>query len=341
LPTWDRVQKQVAETNARIASGALTPPAGSSGYDLVRRETLAQLSKALQRPVVVYAVDCLSASPKRALLPQVMGPTALLLEAGDKDGFAEAIEELDGDDVAIMLQSPGGFAETADALVQLLRAKFKHVSFIVPVYAKSAATMLALSGNDLFLDENSELGPTDPQFTFGGGQSPARSIIRQFERARDEIIEEPRRLPAWVPILQQYAPSLLEDASEALALAQRMVATWLEQYMFRRRKSAREQAEAVARFFADLDPDDPLGSHGRPIGVKKCIERKLVVRDLRKDPSLRRLVREAHHAVNITLAETGAYKIVENSLGHAYIRSANLQLVGTPIPTQVPPPATA
>jgi serine dehydrogenase proteinase len=65
---------------------------------------------------------------------------------------------------------------------QLLRPRFEHVTFIVPLYAKSAATMLALSGEELRLDEHSELGPIDRQFTCRGGTvSPAKSILSQFE----------------------------------------------------------------------------------------------------------------------------------------------------------------
>ncbi len=73
---------------------------------------------------------------------------------------------------------------------------------------------------------------------------------------------------------------------------QRMVATWLERYMFRRRDDAPAKAEAVARFFADLDPDDRLGSHGRAIGIDKYIELELNVVDMRKNPALRQRVRE-------------------------------------------------
>ena len=110
-----------------------------------------------------------------------------------------------------MLQSPGGFAETVDAIVGLLRPRFRRVSFVIPVFAKSAATMLALSGNQLVLDELFELGPTDPQFTFPltGMTSPAKAILDQFERSAEEVEKDSDRLPTWTPILQQYAPSLL------------------------------------------------------------------------------------------------------------------------------------
>ncbi|MHB8693082.1 MAG: SDH family Clp fold serine proteinase [Solirubrobacteraceae bacterium] len=62
------------------------------------------------------------------------------------------------------------------ALVMQLRSQFKHVQVIVPVYAKSAATMLALSGDELMLDQHSELGPIDPQFSRANAVSPAQNI---------------------------------------------------------------------------------------------------------------------------------------------------------------------
>jgi hypothetical protein len=321
LPTWERVHQEIAEASAGIAPGAIP-----SGYDIVRRQKLAALGEYLGFPVIVYAVDCLSASPKTVALQQILGPAASMLEVGDKDAFSEVLEELEGDEVGVMLQSPGGFAETAEAVVQLLRAKFQRVTFIVPAYAKSAATMLALSGDTLLLDEHSELGPIDPQFTFPNGVvSPAKSILNQFESAVAEIQEDGTKLPAWAPILQRYAPSLLQDAREALDLAERMVAKWLEQYMFQRREDRAEKALAVARYFSDRDPGAEHRSHGRPIGIDKALEQELNVSDARVNPGLQQRVRELHHAVNITFEETNAYKMAENAQGNALIRAVNVQ----------------
>ncbi len=199
--------------------------------------------------------------------------------------------------------------------------------------------MLALSGDELYLDEQSELGPIDPQFNFPGGRtSPALGILRQFQRAAEEIESDPGRLAAWMPILQQYAPSLLEDAREALELAQRMVAGWLERYMLAGQDGGGDAARRIAAYFAGQDAAEPVGSHSRPIGIDKAVQLGLKVEDMRADPALKQVVRELHHVVNITFSETGAYKMVENQNGDAYIRSIEIQIQAGPPPLGPPPP---
>jgi Serine dehydrogenase proteinase len=279
------------------------------------------------------------------LLNQIMGPVATMIEPGDRDAFAEVTEQLSGGELAVVIQSPGGYAETTEALVGQLRSRFGHIQAVVPVFAKSAATMLALSADELLLDEHSELGPIDPQFTRGAVVSPAQGILDQFKQATEQIKQDPATLPAWAPILQQYAPSLLQDARQALDLAREMVTGWLESYMFRNRRDAHKMAERVARYFAGEDPKDPMRSHSRPIGIDRAKEIRLRVRDMRARAELQRCVRELHHAVNITLSSTQAYKLVENSLGQSYIRGLQVQTnvqVAQPLalPAALPPAPT-
>jgi hypothetical protein len=326
LPSWARVRAEID----KAAKGPL--PDGQSPHDVVRKRKLLALSKYLEKPVVTYAVDCLTPSPKSAVLGQLLGPAATMIEPGDKDAFAEVLEDIHGDELVVLLQSPGGYAETSEALVQQLRPRFKKVSFIVPMYAKSAATMFALSGEVLYLDEHSELGPIDPQFNFPnrGVASPAGGILGQFEQAVDEIKRDPERLPAWAPILQQYAPSLLDDAREAWDLANEMVRGWLERYMFAGQPDAQARAQEIADYFSARTEGDKVRSHSRPIGIEKCKELGLEVVDLRSSGSLHKRVRDLHHAINITILETGAYKLLENHLGQTHVRSLNLEVTAVP-----------
>jgi hypothetical protein len=331
LPSWERVRAEIT----KAAAGAL--PEGQSPHDVVRKRKLQDLSKFLKKPVIAYAVDCLTPSPKTAVLGQLLGPAATMIEPGDKDAFAEVLEEIEGEELVVVLQSPGGYAETSEALVQQLRASFDRVTFIVPMYAKSAATMLALSGEQIYLDEHSELGPIDPQFNFPGRgvPSPAGGIIGQFEQAAQEIKDDPAKLPAWAPILQQYAPSLLDDAREAWDLATEMVMGWLEKYMFSGRENAHAEAERVANYFSARAADDKVHSHSRPIGMEKCKELGLEVVDMRSRGGLHKRVRDLHHAINITLLETNAYKLVENHKGHSFVRGLQVEVAQPGAPSAV------
>jgi hypothetical protein len=63
----------------------------------------------------------------------------------------------------LWLDSPGGDAHAAYKLAIYLREKFETVHVVVPEYAKSAATLLALVGSEIFMGPGAELGPLDVQ----------------------------------------------------------------------------------------------------------------------------------------------------------------------------------
>lgn len=66
----------------------------------------------------------------------------------------------------VLIESGGGDIDSAYNLSMLFR-KFgaKELNFIVPRWAKSAATLLVCSGDKIFMSPVAELGPLDPQIT--------------------------------------------------------------------------------------------------------------------------------------------------------------------------------
>lgn len=65
--------------------------------------------------------------------------------------------------LAMVLQTPGGYIETAEKISHTLRHHYSWIAFMVPDMAMSAGTVLALSGDELWMDYSSYLGPIDPQ----------------------------------------------------------------------------------------------------------------------------------------------------------------------------------
>ncbi|MDR0592982.1 MAG: hypothetical protein LBG60_06945 [Bifidobacteriaceae bacterium] len=65
--------------------------------------------------------------------------------------------------IDVWLDSPGGDAHAAYKLALLLDAHFKTINFVILDYAKSAATLLALVGDAIFMGPCAELGPLDIQ----------------------------------------------------------------------------------------------------------------------------------------------------------------------------------
>jgi len=64
--------------------------------------------------------------------------------------------------LSIILQSHGGYSEDAFKIANIIHEFADEVTFIVPYYANSAATLLCLSGNQILMGPISELGPTNP-----------------------------------------------------------------------------------------------------------------------------------------------------------------------------------
>jgi hypothetical protein len=94
----------------------------------------------------------------------------------------------------LWLESPGGDAHAAYKLAVYLRTKFESVTVVVPDFAKSAATLLALAGDNIVMGRCAELGPLDMQEAREGevhlrsALDTANSIEALFQRAINNAI---------------------------------------------------------------------------------------------------------------------------------------------------------
>ena len=315
--TWAKV---LGEINARAAQGHPTAP------EVIRLEKMQRVSSITGRPLLVYAVAC--------TLPNKQVPAQMLqLDFSDKLPFRDMTEHLTGGSLDVLLHSPGGFAEAAEALVVLLRNKFTHVRFLIPTFAKSAATMLAFSGDEILMSDQAELGPTDPQMITAQGVSPAQAVIDQFEKARAEIAKNPTGLPAWAPILAQMGPSLLQQCQNALDLSRELVKRWLRDYMFSGQADAEDKAEKIATYMSD---HNNFKSHAR--GVRLPLLQELGINANPLPPELVDPLWELYCAIDITLGNTTAVRLVENNLGNRMIRNFGQQQLQFAIPAIQPMP---
>ncbi|MDA2911825.1 hypothetical protein MYX04_12965, partial [Nitrospiraceae bacterium AH_259_D15_M11_P09] len=72
----------------------------------------------------------------------------------------------DGGKLIIILDSSGGDIDSAYNLASLLREVGNtYLEFVVPRWAKSAATLLCCAGDKITMTPIAELGPMDPQIT--------------------------------------------------------------------------------------------------------------------------------------------------------------------------------
>jgi hypothetical protein len=223
-------------------------------------------------PLILYATACTAAPNKAAA-------ELLQIDFSDKVGFHSMLEAVSGPKLDVLIHSPGGSAEAAETIVEEIRRKFQRVRFIVPSYAKSAATMMAMSANEILIDEDAELGPIDPQMFTRNGVVAGEAIKEQFQKASEEILKDPRKAQVWFPILQMFGPGLLAQCDNASTLAKNLVRDWLTNFMFAGLPEAATKANEIATFLSD---HSYFKSHGRRVKLEHLLAKVLSHRTFAK-----------------------------------------------------------
>lgn len=95
-----------------------------------------------------------------------------------------------GKPITLLLNSPGGEIDPAEKMIHLLReaspSSSTALEVVVPDYAKSAATLMAIGADRIVMSDFSELGPIDPQVKPPAG--PRVSVFAHL-RAYDDAEE--------------------------------------------------------------------------------------------------------------------------------------------------------
>ncbi|WP_243064766.1 ATP-dependent Clp protease proteolytic subunit [Humibacter sp. RRB41] len=298
-PSWPDVQTAVQQTG--------------SPYDVVRRGYVADLALYTGRNVIIYYSGWLE---KQSLVGQ--GLTGYEINDSDKTGFMSTVHGLDRDKgLDLILHTPGGDIAACESLVDYLRTMFAgDIRVIVPQLAMSCGTMIALSARQVIMGKHSSLGPIDPQI----GGVPAHGIIEEFDQAKKEISADPSTIPVWQPIIGKYNPTLVGEAAKAIRWARDMVDIWMQTGMFAGRT---DKVDASKKVLDELADHALTLSHSRHISSSKAKSLGIVVVDLESDPDLQDKVLAIHHSCTQTLADTRAFKIIENNAGIAVISVVN------------------
>lgn len=204
----------------------------------------------------------------------------------------------------VFLNTPGGSAETVEKMVEIMRFHYPEVYFVVPDYAMSAGTILCMSGDKIFMDYSSSLGPIDPQVHNGKEWVPALGYLDKVEqllaKAKDGSITQAEFL-----IFQSLDLAMLSRYEQAKDLTVTLLKRWLVQYKFKdwavhgtspatkgnpvTPDDKQRRAEEIAK---DLGDNKMWHSHGRMISAQTLHARlRLKIDDYSGDAKLRELVR--------------------------------------------------
>jgi len=232
--------------------------------------------------------------------------------------FVDQLSNLNGEAIDVILETTGGFGETAEDIVRLLREKYEDVAFIVPGMAKSAGTIMVMSGDDILMEPASSLGPIDAQLSWQGKQFSADAFLKGLDKIKDEAEEKKALNRAYIPILQNISPGEIQHAENARDFAKTLVGEWLAKYKFKDwtihsstgKPVTKEEREKRASEIADeLSKIDWL-THGRSIKISDLEEMRLKITDYSKNPDLFDAIRRYYTLLRMSF-ETNIYKIFE------------------------------
>ena len=163
-------------------------------------------------------------------------PIARYIDINDSEEVLRAIQMTDDDiPLDIVLHTPGGLVLAALQIAQAIRAHRSKVTVLVPHYAMSGGTLIALAADEIVMCNHAALGPIDPQL----GQSPAASLLKVVEQKPISEIDDKTLILADVGRkaigqVKQAAGELLRrrlSAEKADALAEKLsTGTWTHDY---------------------------------------------------------------------------------------------------------------
>lgn len=173
------------------------------------------------------------------------------------------------DTLEILLHSPGGHAELAYQLVKFFRNNCKRLNIIVPLAAKSAATLMCLGADAVYMGRFAELGPLDIQIEdpIEKGSNPV-SPIDDFKS---------------MEFLREYAVEILDY----------FTLTFVKMYGLSLKDALPHSTSCVAglvgKLYEQIDPLE-VGGHRRSLAIGEEYANRLL--KITKNPNLKAIVKK-------------------------------------------------
>ena len=224
---------------------------------------------------------------------------------GNENVLLDIVEDLAKDvnkkeQLAIVLTTTGGSAMAVERYVNIIRKHYQKIIFIIPDYAYSAGTIFSMSGDEIWMDYFSVLGPIDPQVKNKEGNFvPALGYLDKvnelIKKAQDNKLTNAEFL-----ILKDFDLAELRAYEQAKELTISLLKKWLVKYKFKNwsthesngapvtLKEKEKRAEGIA---AALGDNKKWKSHGRPINIEELEELKLKIEDFSDNDELRNVIR--------------------------------------------------
>lgn len=246
----------------------------------IMRKALNDLEKYLKADVLVY-----------------YGP---IINGSDSE-IKDIIERLSNkkDVLYVILTTGGGVLLPVQRIVKVFRHHYKEVNFIVPNYAFSAGTILCMSGDKIYMNYFSCLGPIDPQVENKDKKLvPALGYLDKINELLDKAKHNTLTQAEFL-ILKDFDLAELKQYEQAKDLAISLLKKWLTQYKFKdwtqhsngNIVTQNEKETRAVEIAERLSDNKKWNSHGYPIDMEiLTTELKLKIEDFSKDTKLNSLI---------------------------------------------------
>jgi hypothetical protein len=286
-----------------------------------RKKQLKRISEIRQREILVFA----------SALTKTKAPIGI--DNDDIIPFTDQLNNLKGDKIDIILETPGGSGEHAEHIIECIRKKFKEVSFIVPGSAMSAGTIMVMAGDEILMSPSSALGPIDAQIIRAGKQFSAQAFLDGLEKIKEEVTKTGILNKAYIPILQNISPGEIQSAQNAWDFAKELVTAWLAKYKFRSwivhkggiAVTDFEREKRAAEIAEQLRDHGQWKTHGRRIRIDDLRKMKLKITDYSEDNKLAQAIDSYFILLKMSFDAGTAFKIYETIESQIYRHTPIIQ----------------
>jgi len=152
--------------------------------------------------------------------------------------------------VDFFIESAGGDLDSAYHIGKLLQESVKgKLTFIVPRYAKSAATLLCCAGDEIIMTRKAELGPLDPQIRLKGERFSALAVKAALGLINQNYTDKKTSLANKLATLLP-SPLMLGELDRSLEISKSYLNKLLMGRMFRNgnnKKKVNDISEKLAK----------------------------------------------------------------------------------------------
>jgi membrane-bound ClpP family serine protease len=223
--------------------------------------------------------------------------------------------------LCVVIETTGGYIEVVERIYSVFRKYYEEVVFVIPSFAYSAGTVLVLSGDEIYMDYYSVLGPIDPQIDGedGNGSVPGIGYLVKFNQLMKRINDDPdglRTRAEMAYLVSKFDPAKLFFIEQAKDHAIELLKQWLPRHKFKdwdttetgKTPVNENMKESRANNIAEvLGNPERWHSHGRGIGIRELgsDEIKLKIKNFGDDSKLNEAVRQYYDLVIDYFAKMG------------------------------------